>query len=509
MDQLAKAKAELERRKALTQAKAELERRKTSEADTNNTQTWNAEQQAWVNSDGSVAAYSNPEHTLSKGKTRGEQFATNIGEGINRVVEGATFGIIGDEANAAADAFIGRGEGETFKERYNENLDKWRRQEAEFKAQNPKTALALETAGAIGSSVVTLGTTATTLGGATTLGAVVGGTQSFAEGEGGFQERLKDGAVGAATGALFGAASKKVVDIGSAAFKRVFAKTAERPTVEGMKALKKVAYDAVDSSGEKFTSKELSSALTAFKEQLETSSYVPEVDKQTFAVLRSLTSASKRDLTISQLDELRKGFYKRFNTAPNEVGILKAVDVIDDLIASKSSTNEMMQAARLAHSRFKKTEMLDLAFQKAQDQTSATGSGGNVLNKMRQAVVSIVNNPQKAKWFSEEEVALMRQFSQGSVTENTLRKIGKLSPDGNGLMMALNLMAVSVNPTMIAVSGGATGAKALADRSAMKGAETLIESVATGTLPKTSTSTVSGALAPATASSGNRLLEIN
>ncbi len=101
-----------------------------------------------------------------------------------------------------------------------------------------------------------------------------------------------------------------------------------------------------------------------------------------------------------------------------------------------------------------------------------------MLNKMRQAVTSIVNNPKQAKWFSTAEVEAMRKFIEGTPTQNVLRQIGKVSPSGNGLMMVLNLGAAAANPAFLAASAAGAGAKAIADRGTREGAEGLIGLVA-------------------------------
>jgi hypothetical protein len=137
-----------------------------------------------------------------------------------------------------------------------------------------------------------------------------------------------------------------------------------------------------------------------------------------------------------------------------------------------------MEKARAAHSRYKKAELLDMQFDKAARQTSATGSGGNILNKMRQAVSNVLNNPRQAKWFSAEEKAAMDKFITGTPSQNVLRLIGKLAPTGNGLMTAINLMAVATNPVAIAGSGVATAAKVASDAMTKSAGMNLIDMVA-------------------------------
>ncbi len=252
----------------------------------------------------------------------------------------------------------------------------------------------------------------------------------------------------------------------------------EKPSVETLRGAKTAAYKAVDDAGESFSAEQMAGLRDRVKADLESGNYVSGVDRQSDAVLSLLDRKSGEPMTLSQLDKLRQEFYKRLSAAPNEVGIEDAIDAIDDMIASNPASGELMQAARAANAKYKKVETLDLAFQKARDQTASTGSGGNILNKYRQAVTSIVNAPKKAKWYSKEELATMREFIEGTKGENSLRLMGKLSPNGNGLMMALNLFgAGATGGASLAVTGLAVGAKALADRGALRGTTRLMQKV--------------------------------
>ena len=306
----------------------------------------------------------------------------------------------------------------------------------------------------------------------------------FLSADGSTINRIKGGLEGGVSGAVIGAALPVAVNFGTKAFRRVFQSSSIRPTMETLRATKTVAYDAADKAGIKFSAQEMDGLKAAVQKELAGSNYVPGVDRQTDAVMSILDNKSASDMTLGQLDKLRQNFFKRYDVAKNETGILDAIDAIDTLIASKSNASELMDAARLANSRFKKAETLDLAFQKAADQTAATGSGGNILNKYRQAVTNIINNPKQAKWFTAEEIDTMRKFIQGSTTQNVLRKIGKLAPGGNGLMTALNLGAVSYNPGMLGVTAAASGAKAISDGMTASGAEKLIGTVAGGMQPR-------------------------
>ena len=330
------------------------------------------------------------------------------------------------------------------------------------------------------------------------IGAVAAGAEGAVSEAGRAEpgQRAEAAVEGAKTGALFGAAFGAggvfVADKASKVLRRVFTKTAERPTVEGLRAAKNLAYRAVDEAGETFTATEVGGMVKKFEDTLDASDYVggmgQKVDIQ-LARLRKMADKGQ-PITLSRLDDVRSRLWKAYNAAQDEVEILDAISIIDEMIDAKGG--DIMRMAREANARFRKAELLENAFEKAQRQTASTGSGGNILNKYRQAVTGILSNQKQAKFFSQEEIAVMDNFVRGDIGENVLRRIGKLSPNGNGLMQALNLAAVAVDPTAIAGSAAATFAKDAADRSAMRGADSLQDMVATGQAPAAAPTTAAG-----------------
>lgn len=284
---------------------------------------------------------------------------------------------------------------------------------------------------------------------------------------------------------LIGAVAGPVAfNMGTRAFQGAFKASQAKPSMETLQGAKTAAYKAVDDAGEVFTGKETKALFDRVKTVLDDGNYVTGVDKQTDAALTLLERKAGSELKLGQLDKIRQALWKRYTAAPNETGILDAIDGIDDLIASRASTNDLLAAARVANSRYKKAQLLDDAFTKAADQTASTGSGGNILNKYRQAVTNIINNPRHAKWFSEAEIESMRNFIRGSFSENAMRRFGKLAPGGNGLMLALNLGAAAVEPTMLGITAAASASKAGADIMARRGAENVMRTVAGQSAPQ-------------------------
>jgi len=267
---------------------------------------------------------------------------------------------------------------------------------------------------------------------------------------------------------------------------KAFAKKAdERPSLDAQRDYKNAAYKEVDDSGVKFSPDEVGGLFARIKSSLDVDpNYVPEVDKQTTASFKVLEAQLGKELTVGQLDKLRQGLYKRYSVARNEDSIRGMIDEIDDLIMAKEPANKLMNIAREANKRYKKSELLENAIIKAQDQAAASGSGGNVVNKYRQAMTRIINSKRDSKYFSEDEINLMRKFVRGDVKENALRLVGKLSPTGNGLMQALNIAAISQNPQMVLGTIAGVSAKVKSEKSAMKSVDQILDMVATGIAPE-------------------------
>ena len=289
--------------------------------------------------------------------------------------------------------------------------------------------------------------------------------------------------------------------LGSKAFKTtnktvnfLMNKSGTVPSVDNLKQAKNAAYKAVDDADITFSAQEIDDFIINAVEKVESSSnYVPDVDKQTLASIKILMNNAGKELSFGELDKIRQGLNKRYSQAPNEVGILSIIDDIDDLIASNTSGSDLVKAARLANSRYKKSELIERSLEKAINQASASGTGGNLINKYRQAINSIVNNPKQARFFSEEELDFMVRFVRGDVEENLLRLIGRLSPNANGLMTAVNVGAVAYNPSLLPVSVAGFAGKSAGEARSKQLVEQIQELVATGASSKDAPSIASDA----------------
>lgn len=307
-----------------------------------------------------------------------------------------------------------------------------------------------------------------------------GGTaavDAFGRGEGGFKNRVGDAAEGGVGGALFTlplALVGKGISKGYDAFAR---NAAERPSSNAFKAVKNAAYRAVDDSGEVFTGSDMDGLATRARDLLKAADFDDIADPQTAAALRTLEARAGQDVSLGRLDRIRQTLWDRYNRG-DEPLILDLIGEIDGLIDTKAGASAAMKAARDANSTFRRVEMLENVFRKAELQTDSTGSGGNILNKYRQAITAILVDQKKAKWFAPQQIAVMESFVRGSQSENALRRIGKMAPGGNGLMTYLNFYAATLDPTLLAATAAAQAAKTSADNMATAGREGVLDAAA-------------------------------
>ena len=366
--------------------------------------------------------------------------------------------------------------------------EQYRAMQEANQAAFPKTTLTGQVGGAVlnpalrgkvGPAPVQAAMNPTTVRGGMALGGGIGAVEAFNDAEGDVLDRAKAAPAGAATSMLFSGIASGAARLGNKTVKAFFEKADEAPTVENLKAAKNAAYNAVKKSGLQFDGDEMQGLSARAKVLAENADFDDIADPQTAAVLRTLQKREGVPVSLDRLDRLRQTLWDRYNRG-DEPLILDMIGEIDGLINSRAEGNALMAAARDANAKYSKLKLLDNAFRKASLQTAGAGSGGNILNKYRQAVTRIITNPKEARWFTPEEIKTMEGFVYGGNAENVLRKIGKISPDGNGLMAALNLYAATVNPALLTATAVGSMAKRSADNSAMRGADELMGVIGRG-----------------------------
>ncbi len=300
---------------------------------------------------------------------------------------------------------------------------------------------------------------------------------------------------GALIGGLAGAGGNlagKAISAGVGKVAGAFNKQPKIPTNPELRAASQKAYQAADDAGVIFTPQGMQRAQTAIQDDLAKAAFLPANQPKVAAVLGEIEKAAGNNNTLSGLDQLRQmasNAYDPQNKASNKM-LGKIINQLDDLV-TKPATGEVIAKdaaagskaiteARDLWSRQAKSELLDTALVKAERRAASTGSGGNVDNAIRQNVRGILDNPNKTRGWSKDELAAAEAVVRGSPVQNAARLVGKLSPVGNGLMAALGIAGTAANPMLAAVPALGGAAKYIADKATPDKVEMLSKIIRAG-----------------------------
>jgi len=257
-------------------------------------------------------------------------------------------------------------------------------------------------------------------------------------------------------------------------------KNQARPTVEMLKAEKNIAYNAVKKSSEGFTVNETQDMVNrAIRSAFDQGAY-ELTDDATMAAVELLENLRGQQIGLKEFDKLQRKLSKIYKKSPDQPEVLTMIKSLDDSLAIKSGKGNLVKAAREANSKYAKAQLLEKEFAKHQRQAKVTGSGGNVVNKYRQSLQKILDNPNKVKFFSDGEIEAMTRIVNGTVSENTLRLAGKMAPSGNGLMTYLNLISATINPMFLGVTAVSGASKKISEAQIKRTTSKLQDLVAAG-----------------------------
>lgn len=317
-------------------------------------------------------------------------------------------------------------------------------------------------------------------------GAVGGGIYGTMTAEGNVRQRLAEGGQLAIPSALFGIGTQAIVNVLRPVATKISSSwnaAARRPTIESLRRVKNDAYNAADEAGIFFQPEDMqrlyrrSEAIAGFRD------FVEEAEPQTKAALTVLQNYRNQQVSLGQLDNIRQSLSKRYKSSGySDQAILDMINEVDNIIQTSGPANELMLAARAANNSYKKAELIDNAFDRAQRSAEASGAGGNIQNRYRQVINNVLNS-NDIRFFSEQEVRLMRNFVEGDTLDNVARLIGKLDPSSGGLMLALNVGAYMADPSSMLI--GATGAagRAAAEGRTAERAQDIFNLISTGQMP--------------------------
>ena len=268
-------------------------------------------------------------------------------------------------------------------------------------------------------------------------------------------------------------------------------KASTNTSLETLRNAKNASYEAFEKAGGKLSGN-MDDLTRSMSDEVSKNDlflgYAPgsAAGKHIDGVLEAVNKFKGQEFNLAQLDKLRSSLYINYKKSKFDPRVAALRNKVDDFIENTAASGnekalKILEQARANNRSYKKVELFDELMQKAELQTAATGSGGNIVNKYRQALNKILSNPNNRAMYDQKELEIMERLIKGNVPDNILRLIGKLSPTGNGLMAILNVTAVAFDPTFLAITAIGVTSKYLADKRSKQAIQNLRELLAPGT----------------------------
>ena len=303
----------------------------------------------------------------------------------------------------------------------------------------------------------------------------------------GYDQDLSDGAL---LGAAFGAGGN-VLGEALAAGGRALAGKKPSMSADDLRAAKTAAYQQVDASGARYAPNAFDNMVATMAQDAKSANISPMRHPKAVSMMEEIQGLAGTSPTLTQLDQLRQVIRRDVANATDAAEAFfgrKMIENIDNFIGAADGADmaagsgpdaaRVIGEARDLNTRFRKTEAVNDAVEAARLRAGSTGSGGNADNATRQEMRRLL---QKGTNWTPDETDALETIIMGGRGQNALRLAGKLAPQGNGLMTALNVGHLVANPliaTPMAIA--ATGAKFAADRATGNNIDDLLEIIASG-----------------------------
>lgn len=209
-----------------------------------------------------------------------------------------------------------------------------------------------------------------------------------------------------------------------------------------LKAAANEAYKKADQAGAVVKPQSFTQVLGTIQADLVNEGINPKLNPATTAAFEHI-SQHNGPLSIKQLETYRKvaqNAEKSAVTNPADARLAgRLVSAIDNYMESLSpkdlqagdaaaATNALKEARGL-WSRYRKTDVIDEAMQRAELRASQF-SGSGLENAIRTEFRQLAMNKKKMRGFNPEEQAAIKKVASGGPIENGLRMLGKAAPTG-------------------------------------------------------------------------------
>lgn len=263
--------------------------------------------------------------------------------------------------------------------------------------------------------------------------------------------------------------------------------------VDDLKAAATAAYDSAEQAGVAFNGDGVNSLRSNIIKDLTDHGFDPANEPGVMPIVKRLQDMGSGNVTLKGLDTLRKVASNGFvpGNKSNNAAITQIIGRIDELVTKADPSHVLMgnakagaQALREARKFWasgRKLETVNELLDRAGLNAGSSGAGGNVENATRQQLKRLLTNPGLKRGLTADEQAAARKAVLGSKTQNALRLAGKLSPQGNGLMLAIGGAGTIAAPaTAIPAMIAGYGAKKTSEYLSRKSVGELVNLIAQG-----------------------------
>jgi hypothetical protein len=274
------------------------------------------------------------------------------------------------------------------------------------------------------------------------------------------------------------------------------ANTTSAPSIEKIKRVAGKLYDRSEKQGVIVAQPKAQQLAATIKQDLSKFGYTPKLQTRVAAAIDELeNNVASGNVTLKGLDVFRRVARAVGNSLDDSEKSIsrQMVERVDDFIdglqpqdlvtgqASLSKATSSLKLARDLWKRSAKSSLIEDAMEAAQLRTGSTWSGGNINNAIRQELRKLLLANKRKNYFSKAEAEMIRKVVNGSASENTLRLLGKLSPEGSGIMLLAGLgSAGSFGGVGVLPFAAGAAAKATADTLAKGNINRLSNSFRTG-----------------------------
>lgn len=217
------------------------------------------------------------------------------------------------------------------------------------------------------------------------------------------------------------------------------AKAAEEtvPTTPELHDAAREAYKNAEGSGATVAADDVSAALDKVRDNAVKLGLDKDLTPKSMRVLERLEESRGKPLDFMEADKLRRvangvadEVHPGTGKPTHDATIARqVVDDLDDAFESLPGGSE----ARTAWSRYRRSDMVDEMTRKAEIRAGANYTQSGLENALRAEFKSLAMNAKKMKRLTTEQRAAVTKVAKGGALENTLRNLGKLSPENGGL----------------------------------------------------------------------------